>query len=117
MAGEQGKSSLRLPTSSVDFDDLFAILSSPGDPLPTERFERKKELVQRLKDGALTSVCTVIRDLELYMHQKKFNEDDKTTMQRAKDFLLEEWVYVRPVSLMQANDELTRLLGVVYKQL
>ncbi len=114
MADEPGKSGLRLPASSSDFDDLFTILSGPGEPLPPERFERKKELAERMKSGLLPSICTVIRDLAFYKHQKKFNEDDKATMQRAQDFLLEEWVYARSVSWMQARDEMTRLLGVVY---
>jgi RNA polymerase-interacting CarD/CdnL/TRCF family regulator len=114
MADEPGKSSLRLPTSSSDFDGVYAILRSPGEPLPIERFERKKELAERMKRGSLASICTVIRDLALYKHQKKFNDDDKTIMKRAQDFLLEEWVYALSVSWMQAYDELTRLLGVVY---
>ncbi len=114
MADEPGKSGLRLPTPSSDFDNLFAILSGPGEPLPSERFERKKELSERMKSGLLTSICTVIRDLTFYKHQKKFNEDDKASLQRAQDFLLEEWVYARSVSRIQAHDEMTRLLGVVY---
>ena len=113
-AEEQGKSGLRSPTASVDFDDLFSILSSPGEPLPTERFVRKKALIARLNNGTLVSICTVIRDLALFMRQKKYNEDDKAILQRAEDLLLEEWVFARSISSSQANDELTRLLGVVY---
>lgn len=112
-ADEPGKSGLRLPTQSRDFDGLFAILSSPGELLPTERFERKKELIERIKRGSLASICTVIRDLALYKRQKEFNDDDKAIMKRAQDFPLEDWVYARSVSWMQANDEFVRLLGGV----
>ncbi len=114
MADEPGKSGLRLPTPDNDFENLFVILSSPGKLLPTDRFERKNELFERMKAGDLTSICTVIRDLNAYRHIKQLNDYDKTVMERAEHLLLDEWMFSRSVSLNQAYDELKRLLGVVY---
>ncbi len=114
MADEPGKSGLRLPTPDNDFENLCVILSSPGKLLPTDRFDRKNELVERMKAGDLDSICTVIRDLNAYRHNKQLNEYDKTVMERAEHFLLEEWMYSRSVTLTQAYCELMLLLEVVY---
>jgi CarD family transcriptional regulator len=109
-ADETGKSGLRRPTRGSDFERLFAILKSPGDPLTTDPYERKAILNERMKDGSLPSICTVIRDLALYRNIKKFNDHDKSIMERAKNFLLTEWMYSRSVSLEQVNAELKQLL-------
>jgi RNA polymerase-interacting CarD/CdnL/TRCF family regulator len=113
MADEPGKSGLRLPTSDHDFENLFVILSSPGELLPTDRFDRKNELFERMKVGDLVSICTVIRDLNAFRHIKQLNDYDKEVMERAEHFLLEEWMYSRSVSLKQAYGKLKQLLNVV----
>jgi RNA polymerase-interacting CarD/CdnL/TRCF family regulator len=112
-ADEPGKSNLRRPTPGSDFEGLFAILSSPGESLPVDRFERKVNLFERMKDGKLVSICQVIRDLAFYRREKKFNESDKSTLDRARKFLITEWMYSLTVSQGQANDKLTELLGTV----
>jgi RNA polymerase-interacting CarD/CdnL/TRCF family regulator len=109
-ADEPGKSTLRAPTPDEDFENLFQILQSPGDPLPADRYERKTALFERMKNGKLDSICSVIRDLKNYQHEKKLNDYDKLTMERAQNFLLTEWVYSRSVSWAEAKTELTRLL-------
>lgn len=112
-ADEPGKSSIRLPTPGNDFENLFAILRSPGTLLPVDRFERKTCLTERMKDGKLASICSVIRDLVFYRREKKLNDYDKSTLERAKSFLLTEWMYSLAVSQVQANTKLMDLLGVV----
>ena len=112
-ADEPGKSSLRLPTPGSEFKNMFAILGSPGEPLPIDRLERKTNLLERMKDGTLTSICSVIRDLALYRREKKLNDYDKSTLERAQSFLLTEWVYSLAVSQVQARGELMKLIGVV----
>lgn len=109
-ADDPGKSTLRAPTPDEDFENLFQILQSPGDPLPADRYERKTALFERMKNGKLDSICSVIRDLKNYQHEKKLNDYDKLTMERAQNFLLTEWVYSRSVSWAEAKTELTRLL-------
>jgi RNA polymerase-interacting CarD/CdnL/TRCF family regulator len=112
-ADEPGKSSLRLPTPGSEFKNLFAILRSPGEPLPMDRFQRKTHLLERMKDGTLASICSVIRDLAFYRREKKLNDYDKSTLDRAQSFLLTEWVYSLAVSQVQASSELMKLIGVV----
>jgi RNA polymerase-interacting CarD/CdnL/TRCF family regulator len=110
MADPPGKSTLRAPTPEGDFESLFVILQSPAEPLPADRYERRTLLFERMKDGRLDSICTVIRDLSSYQREKKWNDNDKLTMERAQNFLLTEWVYSRSVAWAEAQDELTRLL-------
>jgi RNA polymerase-interacting CarD/CdnL/TRCF family regulator len=112
-ADEPGKMSIRPPTPKRDFAELFAILGSPGGPLPVDRYERKTYLYEQMKDGELTSICAVIRDLACYRRGKKLNENDKSTLDRAQSFLLAEWMFSLSVPLAQAYNELTELLGVV----
>jgi len=111
-ADEPDKSSIRRPTPGGDFENLFAILRSPGGPLPIDRFERKTYLIERMKDGKLASICSVIRDLVFYRREKKLNEYDNSTLERAQSFLLTEWMYSLSVSRVQASNELMQLLGV-----
>jgi len=109
-ADETVDANLRLPTSANEFEPLFAILHGPGEPLPNDRFERKKLLVQRMRDGKLTSVCSVIRDLSLLRTLKKLNDDDRTMLERARNFLLAEWTFSLAVPLAKAHSELGILL-------
>lgn len=111
-ADESGSSRIRPPTPEGDFETLFAILRSPGDSLPVDRYERKNLLVERMKDGQLASVCAVIRDLSFFGRGKKLNDHDKSLLERAQNFLLAEWTYSLSVPLSQANTELGRLLKV-----
>ncbi len=105
-----GKTTLRAPTPEGDFKELFQILQSPGEPLPDDRFERKTELAERMKEGDLASICAVIRDLISFQHEKKLNDNDKLTLERAQNFLLSEWAYSWSISRAQAEHELARLL-------
>ena len=54
---------LRPPTPKFRFERLLAILSSPSDPLPVDRLERKNHLLELLQDGRPESLCQVVRDL------------------------------------------------------
>lgn len=112
-ADEPGKISIRRPTPGSKFENLFAILRSQGEPLPMDRHERKTYLLERIKDGELASICSVIRDLAFYRRGRKLNDYDKSTLDRAKNFLLSEWMHSLAVSQVQANNELIELLGAV----
>src|SRR6266545_1607845 len=56
-------SRLRSPTPKSRFKRLLAFLSSPSEPLPEDRLERRTHLLELLKDGRPESRCQVIRDL------------------------------------------------------
>jgi len=107
---ETGEHCLRYPTPARDFPKLFRILSTPGEPLSPDRYTRKTQLTELLGDKTLDSICRVVRDLVDYQRIKKINENDKSTLVHAKEFLLNEWSLALSVPLQQAEGELTRLL-------
>jgi RNA polymerase-interacting CarD/CdnL/TRCF family regulator len=82
---------LRVPMDSAEFENLLQILSTPAEPLPDERKERKSYLLQQLTNGSIASVCQLIRDLLGYSRQKKLSDDDRSILERAKNTLLTEW--------------------------
>ena len=102
---------LRLPTSRMEFEKLFTIFRSSGEPLSEDRMERKTQLIERMKDGTLESICGVLRDLTLFRKLKKFNDYDNQYFQRAQSLLIDEWMLVFRVPLGHAQQELGKLLG------
>jgi RNA polymerase-interacting CarD/CdnL/TRCF family regulator len=108
---DSGDSNLRYPTPASDFEALFAILRSPGEPLSEDRLVRKTQLTDQIKDGKLSSVCRAVRDLTYHRHTKKMNENDTATLERLQNFLLNEWVVSLSISFSQAKQELSLLLG------
>ncbi|HJZ04733.1 MAG TPA: CarD family transcriptional regulator [Patescibacteria group bacterium] len=107
---ETGGHCLRFPTPARDFQKLFRILASPGEPLSPDRFMRKTQLTELLKDRTLESICRVIRDLVYYKRTKKVNENDNSILAHARNFLLNEWSVALSVPVQQAESELRNLL-------
>ena len=105
-----GENCLRLPTPAREFHTLFRLLASPGEPLSSDRFERKTQLAERLQERSLESICRIVRDLVNYKRTKKINENDHSTLARARTFLLNEWSVAFSVSVQQAEQELRDLL-------
>jgi RNA polymerase-interacting CarD/CdnL/TRCF family regulator len=108
---DQGQTSLRLPTPSGEFEHLFTILQSPEEPLSGDRWERKNQLMEQMKDGRLESICRVIRDLVAFRRAKKLNDYDAAILERAQNFLLTEWQISLGIPRAQAERELHVLLG------
>lgn len=102
--------SLRPPTSTADYEKLFDILRGPGEYLSDDRFERKTQLTERLSDGSLESVCRAIRDLCSFGYRKKLNDYDTALLERARRFLLEEWILSLSIPLGDAQRKLDLLL-------
>ena len=107
---ETSEHCLRFLTPARDFQKLFGILASPGEPLSPDRFMRKTQLSELLKDRTIESICRVIRDLVYYKRTKNINENDKSTLNHARNFLLNEWSVALSVPVQQAEDELMNLL-------
>jgi len=107
----KGKPSLRPPTPKSEFKKLFALLSSPGEPLSFDRFERKTQLLEKMREWNLESICQVVRDLTFHRTVKKLNDDDNTILERAKNLLLNEWRFSLLIPIAQAEQELKQLLG------
>jgi CarD family transcriptional regulator len=107
---QPGDRSIRLPTPKEDFTDLFQILASPAKPLSLDRNERRQQLVERLKDHKLASICRVIRDLTLHKQLKKMNSDDNTTLEHNRNLLINEWSLALSIPIQQVERELNKLL-------
>jgi len=104
------KCSLRLPTPEKEFEDLFQILSSPGNPLSPDRNERRFQLVERFKDHEIASICEVIRDLSWYKDSSKMTIEDKNTLEHSQNLLIDEWSLVFSIPTRQVEKELRKLL-------
>jgi RNA polymerase-interacting CarD/CdnL/TRCF family regulator len=105
-------SRLRPPTPKSRFQRLLAMLSSPSEPLPEDRLERKTHLLALLQDGRPESLCQIIRDLSAYQKQlgKPMNDNDQMVLKQARNTLLGEWGFVLSITQAQAEHELYRLL-------
>ena len=110
-ADENLNTRLRPPTSESDFKKLFSILSGPAEALPGDRRLRNLNLQERLANGMVESLCTVIRDLAAYRHARTWNEYDNAMMKRAQKTLIGEWCFSLSVTPQQAENELHRLLS------
>lgn len=103
--------SLRTPTPPEEFDTLYAILQSQGENLHEDRVQRKDQLLLRMHDGQLASVCMVVRDLHQYKRRVKLNDQERQILERAEKTLLTEWTYSLGTSVSQAHQALSSLLG------
>ncbi len=107
---QSGDHSIRFPTPKEDFNDLFQILASTAKPLPSDRNERRQQLVERLKDRKLSSICEVIRDLTLFKSLKKMNANDNSTLEHCRNLLINEWSLALSIPIQQVERELSKLL-------
>jgi RNA polymerase-interacting CarD/CdnL/TRCF family regulator len=107
---ETGEPCLRYPTPAKDFQKLFRILSSPGESLSPDRFTRKTQLTELMKDRSLESICRVVRGLTDFQRTKKINENDRSVLDRASKFVLNEWSWALSIPIEQAKGELRELL-------
>ena len=107
---EELKNRLRLPTPEKQFDRLFDILSSPGEPLSQDRLERKTHLLEEQKNATAEANCRIIRDLSSRQKESQLNDHDTAVLKRTQYSLLSEWTYSLSVPLAEAEDELHRLL-------
>ncbi len=108
---QEDQGSLRYPTPPQEFERLFTILHSPGEPLAEDRLERKNQLLEKMRDGTLESICKVIRDLTFHRKVKKLNDNDVSTLNQAKNFLSNEWGFSLSIPCSQAGRELEQLIG------
>lgn len=89
--GDRG--SIRLPTESMQFDELFKILRMPGDELPDRYNKRKVILQERMHKWTLTDLCHLIRDLSDRSRMHTLSPYDSSVLLQAQRHLLDEWVF------------------------
>jgi RNA polymerase-interacting CarD/CdnL/TRCF family regulator len=109
---EDQQSSLRLPTPPEDFNKVFSVLTGPGEQLLDDRILRKNQLMAKMNDGQLLSICQVVRDLTHYNHEKKLNDNEKSILVRATKSLVTEWSYSMQIPVFQAQDAMNKMLTV-----
>lgn len=102
--------SIRFPSDRDQFESLFGILRTPGEPLPDNSFKRIFALRQRMQKRSPESLCHVIRDLTDQSRQHSLNMEDASLLARAKKHLLDEWVLALGTPLPTAVRELEAFL-------
>jgi RNA polymerase-interacting CarD/CdnL/TRCF family regulator len=104
------KNSLRLPTPPEKFIKTLPILASPNENLLEDRVQRKNQLMERLRDGQLASICRVVRDLTHYQRNSKLNDQEKSILERAVNSLLTEWTLTMDLPFQQAHQAMESML-------
>jgi RNA polymerase-interacting CarD/CdnL/TRCF family regulator len=104
------QNSLREPTPPEEFIKTLPILTSPNESLLEDRVLRKKQLTEQLKDGQLSSICRVVRDLNHYKRNSKLNDQEKSIFERAVKSLLTEWVFSMGTTQLQAHQAMESML-------
>ncbi len=105
------QTSLRAPTSQKEFMETLPILTSPTENLVDDRVLRKKQLSDRLKDGQLSSICRVVRDLNSYQRTSKLNDQERIILARAVKSLITEWSFSQGTTQLQAQKAMESMLG------
>ncbi len=108
--------SLRTPASRSEFERLFPILRAPYDPFSQNRMERKTQIQSRIREGNSGALCRLVRDLSYYNRNRKLNDTEGIILERAVNWLVDEWQYVMSISQVQAKQELNQLLDESYQK-
>jgi len=104
------QNSLRTPTPPDEFINTLPILTSPNLPLDEDRLLRKNQLMDQLKDGQLSSICRVVRDLRHYQRNSKLNDQERSILERAVKSLLTEWTISLGLPFSKAHEAMESLL-------
>jgi RNA polymerase-interacting CarD/CdnL/TRCF family regulator len=109
---DQEQNSLRLPTSPDEFSKVLPILSSPNEKLEDDRVLRKQHLMEQMRDGQLSSICRVVRDLTHFQRISKLNDNERAILERAIKSLLAEWSHSLGTPVNQAQLAMESMLQV-----
>jgi RNA polymerase-interacting CarD/CdnL/TRCF family regulator len=109
---DQEQNSLRLPTSPEEFSKVLPILSSPNEKLEDDRVLRKQHLMEQMRDGQLSSICRVVRDLTHFQRISKLNDNERAILERAIKSLLAEWSHSLGTPANQAQLAMESMLQV-----
>ena len=108
---DSSQTSLRVPTSPKEFIGTLKILTKPTQDLDEDRVLRKKQLSDQLKDGQLSSICRVVRDLSSYQRKSKLNDQERSILERAVNSLLTEWTFSLGTTPLQAHQAMDSMLA------
>ncbi|MGE5223858.1 MAG: hypothetical protein ACM3PY_15575 [Omnitrophica WOR_2 bacterium] len=107
---DMGEDSIRPLTGSFEFKKLFNILRSPGEGLPEHHRDRKNQLIERMNKRILVNICSVIRDLTTRSKSANLNNNDRSILKLAEEYLVDEWELSLGTARSSAYKELEVLL-------
>jgi len=108
---EMVRKRLRRPSGKLRFRRTIALLSKPGDALPTDRHERRIILAEYLKDGSVEALVHIIRCLLTQRGVRALNDNDQAVMHRVQTVLLAEWAHVMQLTPLEAELQYHDMLG------
>ena len=106
---------LRHPTSEKIFKKMLTILSDPSEPLPEVSPDRRRYILELLKEGRVETLCRAIRDLSATQDVKPLNDYDKSLLKHMQALLIGEWGLVLSITPASAERELNDLLAISSK--
>jgi RNA polymerase-interacting CarD/CdnL/TRCF family regulator len=68
------------------------------------------EIRERLNQGALEAIRSVVRDPTVPRSSQRLNENDSRMLKRTRKLLLDEWVLVMDVLKQEAESHLSGML-------
>ena len=101
---------MRPAVSASGFAVVCGILSSAAQPLNEQAHQRQVEIHERLNQGTLEAICSIIRDLTVRRSSRRLNENDAKMLKRTRKLLLDEWVLVMDVRQQEAESHLSAML-------
>lgn len=101
---------MRPVASTSGFAVASGILSSVAQPLKEQAYERQVEMRERLKQGTLEAICSIVRDLTVRRSSQRLNENDARMLKRTRKLLLDEWVLVMQILHLEAESHLSAML-------
>jgi CarD family transcriptional regulator len=101
---------MRPVVSASRFAVVCGILSSSAQPLNEQAHERQVEIRERLNQGTLEAICSIVRDLTVRRSSQRLNENDARMLKRTRKLLLDEWVLVMDVRQQEAESYLSAML-------
>jgi RNA polymerase-interacting CarD/CdnL/TRCF family regulator len=102
---------LRRLTGKSELNRYRELLRAAPGAMSADARQRRQDLINRLKDGSFGALCEVVRDLTAMSWRKPLNEADSMALRKSRDSLAEEWSAAANISVQQANEELTAVLG------
>ncbi|HVN55559.1 MAG TPA: CarD family transcriptional regulator [Anaerolineaceae bacterium] len=110
---DQDRIGLRQVADRAELDACRLILLSQPAEMNKDFRKRRVEVLERLREGTLRSICMVVRDLTAISWQKPLSEADAATLHKIYDNLCREWAASTGLSL----DETTQLLDSLLNEL
>lgn len=101
---------MRPVVSASGFAVVCGILSSAAQPLNEQAHKRQVEIRERINQGTLEAICSIIRDLTVRRSSQRLNENDAKMLKRTRKLLLDEWVLVMDVRQQEAESHLSAML-------